>query len=265
MKKKILVIGVVSIFLMTSLATLPGVGIVLAVTKEYDDPIIEIDPEDPNGRPNSGWYITPVEVTFYAKDDIQLYYIYWRIITNGVEGPWTREDVPRDPPLAEWDYTVPLNVDGSHTLEFQAEDHVGNVGPIHSSSNYAGWPNGLIRIDMTPPTVTLTKEKINIIEYKFTANVDDATSGDFGAVEFYLDDEFQTADSQLPYEYPFKVNPLEGFEHTITVKAFDLAGNTASDSNSTTFSRFSQQFTKSFFRHFPLLERLLYLSIFTRL
>jgi len=195
------------------------------ISGKSGDGIITLDPEDPNGK--CGWYVTPVKVTFHAHDNLRLHYIYWRVITNDVEDPFTKVDI-RDEKTANYDLTITLSEDGRHIVEFYAVDHVNNTGPIHSSKE--------IKIDMTLPTVTLTKEKIKITTYKFTANVDDATSG-FFAIEVYLDDVFQRAYmGSLPYVWSWRM----GIEkHTVKVIAYDYAGNTASSSTSTQCSQHS--------------------------
>lgn len=258
MKKNILVIGIVSIFLLSSFAVFPGVGMETAETEKSLDGSITLDPAEPTGR--FWWYVTSVKVIFHAHDPPHdssgLYCIKYRVITGGgdVNPEWETHYI--DEYCTDYDFDdVILSEDGIHIVEFQAADGFLkgkpiNWGDVHSSPK--------VRIDMTPPTVTVTKEKINIFKYIFSASVDDATSGDFGVVEFFLDGELQTADSQLPYEWIWS-----GFgKHSVEVKAYDVAGNSASGSNSTIYSRFSQHFTKSFFRHFPLLEWLLYLSFF---
>ena len=178
------------------------------------DGSITINPAEPNG--NFEWYITPVKVTFHAEDDIQLAYIYYKVTTKGQEDPkWTQVDI-RNESTAKYNLTITINKDGDHTASFYAVDHVGNIGDIHSS--------GFIKIDMTLPEVSLSKEKISFYEIKFTADATDITSG-IHTVKFYVDDNTEPAneDTTSPYEFIWR-----GIgNHKITAKACDFAGNEA--------------------------------------
>ena len=232
MKNKTVVIGVVSIFLLTSLAALPGLGMKIIGTEGIYDDIITVEPAEPNG--NFEWYVTPVDVTFHAEDDIRLAYIYYKVTTDGMEEPeWTEVDI-RDEQTARYDLTITIDYDGIHHAHFYAVDHVDNVGPVHSSS----W----IKIDMTSPTVTeLQKEKVDILGSViiFTAVADDATSG-IHTVKFYVDGGTEpiNEDASEPYQWTYELIDWidTGIQHTVTSEAYDYAGNSASKSASTSRS-----------------------------
>ena len=65
---------------------------------------------------------------------------------------------------------------------------------------------------------------------RFNANVSDEASGVW-RVEFYLDDELNFTDYDLPYEWTWTGSG----NHTVTAKVFDWAGHSANSSISTPF------------------------------
>lgn len=192
----------------------------LFTTAETFNGSITINPAEPNG--NHDWYITPVDVTFHAEDNIQLAYIYYIVTTEDQTNlNWTQVDI-RNQHTATYDLTIPINKDGVHIAIFYSIDHIGNIGPTHVSD--------LIRIDMSPPKVSLRKEKISFDEMKFMANASDRTS-DVYTVKFYVDDKIETVneDTTLPYEFYWIGIGI----HTIVAKAYDFAGNEASNEKTT--------------------------------
>lgn len=154
------------------------------------------------------WYISSGTYFLNAIDN-----------TSGVNKTYYKID------SVEWtEYIVPgvLISDGIHTLEYYSNDIAGNIelvkGPFY------------FKIDQTPPVISLTKEKIGLNQVKFTAEVSDVTSG-IDRVEFALDGVFQANDTQPPYEWTYT-----GFgDHTVTATAYDMAGNSQSQSMSTPY------------------------------
>ena len=227
MKKKIICIGIISMFLLTSLMALQGVGINIAVTADSLDDSITLDPVHPN---EFGWYNTPVDVTFHAKEgegpgtQSGLKYIYHKIN----DGTWIMHEIPGkypDLPL-EYDYTITIDADGEFTVYFYAVDYVGNIGSLHQSPT--------IKIDTTPPSITLSKDEIKFGEVKFIADADDATSG----IYYVAFDSEPTGelpnlpytDTTSPYEWLFT-----GI-HNYMIKAtvYDHAGNHAESNTMST-------------------------------
>jgi len=214
MNKKILKLFIIYVSLCFAFISINVSGNAIIKTVGTLDGSITINPAEPNG--NFEWYITPVNVTFHAEDDIQLAYIYYKVTTKGQEDPnWTGVDI-RNEHTAKYDLTITINKDGVHTASFYAVDHVGNIGPVHSSD----W----IQIDMTSPEVSLNKEKISFYEIKFTADATDITSG-IHTVIFYADDNTEPANEDTTFPYEFIWNGIGN--HTITAKACDFAGNEA--------------------------------------
>jgi hypothetical protein len=150
----------------------------------------------------NGWYISPVSITF---EDELLYYV------NIDEGDW-------------FVYTEPIIVDtdGIHTLLWYSIDPMGGHSPIY---------NVTVKIDQTPPMITIIKMITGPHKYTIYVTVSDNTSG-VSQVLLHLDD----VDVLLP-EPPYEFWWTIGFgEHTIKVIAYDIAGLNASSSMNTPYS-----------------------------
>jgi hypothetical protein len=158
---------------------------------------------------NNGWYISDVIVTFIALDNQSgVNHTYYRIDN----GSWIEYTAPG-----------PIAYDGIHTLEYYSVDVAGNEEPVKGPFS--------LKIDKIPPAITLTKQQIDLFNVKFTAEVSDATSG-IDRVEFTLDGTLQSNDTQSPYEWTWT-----GIgNHQVTATAYDLAGNSQSQSMSTPYS-----------------------------
>jgi|GEM_PF-1330994 len=162
---------------------------------------------------NNGWYISTVIITLMATDDQSgVAHTFYKI--DG--GVWIEYTMP-----------VQINLDGECNISYYSVDNAGNSETPKTAT---------LKIDRTPPNITLTKEQINILTVKFTAQVSDATSG-IDRVEFYLDGVIQYNDTQSPYEWTW----MGVGDHTVTAKAFDMAGNLASSSMSTPYVQSQEQ------------------------
>jgi len=220
MNKKILKVFIIYMILCFALLGINVSSSTIIKTVETLDGTITINPAEPNG--NFEWYITPVYVTFHAEDDIRLAYIYYKVTTEGQTDPnWTQVDI-RNENTRKYNLTIKIDIDGVHTANFYAVDHVGNIGPIHTSH----W----IQIDMSFPEVNLSKEKISLYEIKFTADATDTTSG-IHTVKFYIDNVTEPANEDTTPPYEFIWSGIRN--HTITTKVYDFAGNEASTKLST--------------------------------
>jgi hypothetical protein len=158
---------------------------------------------------NNGWYVSDVIVTFIALDNQSgVNHTYYRIDN----GDWIESTTP-----------ISIETDGTHTLEYYSIDNAGNQEPIKGPFAF--------KIDQTSPTITLTKQQLDLFNVKFTAEANDVTSG-IDRVEFALDGVLQSNDTIAPYEWTYT-----GFgDHTVTATAFDQAGNSQSQSMSTPYS-----------------------------
>ncbi|HTL97905.1 MAG TPA: M4 family metallopeptidase [Holophagaceae bacterium] len=110
--------------------------------------------------------------------------------------------------------------DGSHTLEVKAFDAAGNAGssgPIAFST------------DNTAPasvsgSVTGTSGTVH-----FDASATDNVG--VAKIEFFVDGVLKASDSSAPFGTYFNTTALSNGSHTLVVKAYDAAGNSASSSD----------------------------------
>jgi hypothetical protein len=154
---------------------------------------------------NNGWYISPVIFILTATDT-----------QSGVDDIFYKIDADV---WSEYSLPVEMSEDGNHEISYYAADKTGNIEPTKTAN---------ISIDQTPPEITLSKQQINVLEITFTAQVSDETSG-IDRVEFSLDGVIQYYDTESPYEWTWT-----GLgDHTVTATAYDLAGNSQSQSMST--------------------------------
>jgi len=166
----------------------------------------------------NGWYVSDVTVTLSATDPPTTF----RIGGGGGKGPSGVNHTYYKIDSGPWKkYTTPfvISVNGQHTVSYYSDDIAANVETGKSVS---------IKIDKTAPTITLAKEQIDLFNVKFSAQVNDETSG-IDRVEFSLDGQLQYTDTQSPYEWTWT-----GFsDQTVTATVFDVAGNSQSQSMST--------------------------------
>jgi hypothetical protein len=176
-------------------------------TEPVNSTVIKIDQQPPftllqlsNDPSENGWYImlsfflsavdntSGVNRTFYKIDG----------------GSWTAFTTP-----------VSFTSDGNHSLEYYSVDNAGNVEQVKGPFFF--------NIDQTPPTISLTKQQLDLFDIKFIAEANDATSG-IDRVEFCVDGQLQYTDTQPPYEWTWF-----GFQNsTVKATAYDLAGNSQS-------------------------------------
>lgn len=154
-----------------------------------------------------GWYTTHVYVVLTAIDNESgVDQTFYKIDS----GPWAAYSVP-----------VEISIDGGHMVSYYSVDVTGNTETIKAAN---------LSIDHTPPGLSLTKQTLNLFEILFIAEASDVMSG-MDKVEFSLDGQMQYTDTQSPYEWTW--NGLG--DHTVTVTAYDLAGNEISQAMSTPY------------------------------
>ncbi|MHA2390250.1 MAG: OmpL47-type beta-barrel domain-containing protein [Candidatus Hodarchaeales archaeon] len=161
-------------------SSLPWAATALAITYEGDDepPVTthSLDPSEPDGL--NGWYVSDVNVTLTATDDIsgvkEIKYRIWSGATQTIIGDngtfiLTQADDGDDVPVEYW-----------------AIDNAGNEETPHHEFT--------IDMDQTKPNIDLIyyvdgdwKESWDLL---FTATAWDATSG-MERVEFYINDELK--------------------------------------------------------------------------
>jgi len=172
--KKGVVVAVILLFV--SVSVIPSTGNRVS----FDDitpPVTTctLNPPEPNG--NNSWYVSDVEVTLNATDDMSgVNRTEYRIMGGTI-----------------YTYTEPFNVtdEGALTVEYRSIDYAGNV---------EDWKSVEFKIDQTPPTIDLTWESYEEDVILFTAWCDDTTSG-MERVEFYLNDVLLFTDTSMPYEF----------------------------------------------------------------
>ncbi len=172
----------------------------------FDDTIppittCSLDPPEPNG--DNGWYVSDVEVTLNATDDLSgVNRIEYRI----QDGNW--QTIPGN------NGTFIINEDGDDLLiEYYAIDNAGNEETHHIFT---------IDIDQTVPSIVeIIYEKIGKNKGKMTVVCTDDTS-EINRTEFLLDFELWFTDFKDPYEWI-----VEGYGpgHFYHCEVYDDAGN----------------------------------------
>jgi len=173
--KKGIVVAVILLFIIVSV--IPSTGNRVS----FDDitpPVTTctLNPPEPNG--NNSWYVSDVEVTLNATDDMSgVNRTEYRINGGSIQT-----------------YTEPFNVtdEGALTVEYRSVDYAGNV---------EDWKSVEFKIDQTKPQIGLYWDVGNINDdLIFTADCADAISG-MNYVEFYQDEELMCIDNAAPFDW----------------------------------------------------------------
>jgi regulation of enolase protein 1 (concanavalin A-like superfamily) len=157
---------------------------------------LSLNPSTPSGL--GGWWTDPVIATAMATDDqAGQVYVEQKVGT----GDWSEYTTP-----------VTLSADGTHTIAVRASDTAGNVSEPSSTT---------VKIDRTPPTITLTGVPPNgslgvATAVSVSASTADALSGPAGVT---------LAVDGRPVEAVLDGALLGLGAHTLTATAADVAGN----------------------------------------
>ncbi len=148
----------------------------------------------------NGWLKKLDYIEFKATDDMSgVTAVYCRV--NG--GSWFVCSMP-----------ITLSFDGEHVIEYYSVDYAGNAEDVKEV---------IVKLDATPPEITLTGKKIGVIMWKFTAEALDGISG-IDRVEFYIDGQLDgIVYAPGPYEWRWAGSG----SHTAQAIAYDFAGNSA--------------------------------------
>ena len=157
-----------------------------------------LNPPEPNGE--NGWYVSDVEVTLNATDDI-----------SGVNVTQFRVDGG-----SIQTYTESFNVtaDGVHTVEYRSVDYAGNI---------EDWKSVEFAIDQTKPYTDLTweaYEEDGIWYVIFTVWCDDATSR-INRLEFFINGVLQFVDITPPFKMVWTIAPKYSVKGLICGRQFD--------------------------------------------
>jgi hypothetical protein len=150
---------------------------------------------------------------------------------GGAWTPATIVDGVLDELTEEYTLTTTTLVDGSHTLEVQAWDALGNTTTL---ANYA---TATFTIDTTPPSIALillSPDPTNDNTPTLSGTATDTTSP-ITSVEYRVDGEDWIAAEatdgtfdELSEDFTFTIAELDAGEHLVEVKTTDAAGNISS-------------------------------------
>ena len=197
MIKKGLAVAVILLFI--GLSVVPSTGNRVS----FDDitpPVTTctLNPPEPNG--NNNWYVSDVEVTLNATDDM-----------SGVNVTQFRVDGG-----SIQTYTESFNVtaDGVHTVEYRSVDYAGNI---------EDWKSVEFAIDQTPPTIDITWELYceNGTWYLTIGVIcDDATSR-IDRLEFFINGVLEFVDITPPFKMVWTIAPKYSVKGLICGRQFD--------------------------------------------
>jgi len=190
------------------LGSIQGEATAHAISYELEPPVSthSLDPPEPDGE--NGWYVSNVNVTLTATDDMSGVREIRYTINGGAE-------------------QVIHGDNGSFMISEDEDIILVNYWAIDNSGNVE-YPENFFIIDMdqTGPTVELVYEIIGGNpwqgwEYLITVTATDAISG-MERVEIYIDDELvEILYGPGPYEWSFTGK----LTRTIKAVGFDIAGN----------------------------------------
>mgnify|MGYP001609209025 FL=1 len=117
-------------------------------------------------------------------------------------------------------------IDGSYTITAKATD---SLAATHANSANATYQVYTPVPDTTPPTVAIISP-VNgaTIGSSVTIKVSATDNVGVAKVEIYIDGTLKVTDTTSPYTYKWNTRKVATGSHTITAKAYDAAGNTAS-------------------------------------
>jgi cytochrome c len=113
---------------------------------------------------------------------------------------------------------IMLTTDSSHIIKFYSVDYAGNLEDIKQVT--------ISPPDHSPPTLSITVEKILLNKWKFRVIACDADSG-MERVEFYVDDQLLGNITSPGPIYEWNWTCPDSMSHLVQAIAFDRAGNFA--------------------------------------
>jgi hypothetical protein len=160
---------------------------------------------------STGWYANSVKVTLAASDS-----------SSGVQTIRYTLDGSQPTPTNGQTYTAPITVSNSTTIQYRAFDRVGNAEAVRSVR---------LQVDTKPPVVTLTAPTPNATVTS-PVTVTATATDDVGVqkVTFFLDGNSRVTTNVVPYQAVLAFPSSSQGTHTVTARAFDLAGHTTDQS-----------------------------------
>lgn len=124
-------------------------------------------------------------------------------------------------------YSISLNPSdigsGTHQIKAKAVDESNNTAEDTISIN--------VLVDVISPSVNITSPSDGkVVSGKTLISVSTFDSSGISHVEIYVDGNLVTALTTSPYEYMWNTRSLSSGTHTMMAKAFDVHGNSATDS-----------------------------------
>ncbi|MBZ4417625.1 PHB depolymerase family esterase [Myxococcus sp. RHSTA-1-4] len=109
-----------------------------------------------------------------------------------------------------------------------------NLCAVYYQAQFFGLTGPVTPGDTTPPTVNVTAPA-NGATVSGTATVTASASDDVGVarVEFLVDGSVVSTDTAAPYEFAWNSTTVSNGSHTLGARAYDAAGNKATDSDTT--------------------------------
>ena len=118
-----------------------------------------------------------------------------------------------------WDTTTYTNA--AHTLQAKAYDNANNIGNSAIIT---------VNVDNAAPTVSITAPAAGAYlrgpSVSVTATASDTGGSGMSKVEFSLDTTILSTDTTSPYGFTLNTTTASDGSHTISAKAYDVAGNT---------------------------------------
>lgn len=134
--------------------------------------------------------------------------------------------------------TAPLSA-GTHTIKVIGTQPNIMIDRILAVADQACVPvnlgdNCMATADTTAPTVSITDPADNsTVSGVVTIKANASDSGGVSKVEFYIQNQLASTDTTAPYEHKWDTSNLNG-SYTVTVKAYDVIGNSGIDSRAYT-------------------------------
>ena len=170
----------------------------------------------------SGWFISDVTIKLFAEDEI-----------SGINKTFYRID---NEEWKEYEEAIVFSEDGVHNISYYSIDNAGNIeeeksetfkiDKVHPQVLIHKPREGYLYVENREIMPTITGKTIIIGYITIEVGATNHESG-INRVEFYIDNNFQTADFDEPYEWTWDY--LSFGTHQIKAVAYDNAGNYGSN------------------------------------